>query len=298
MPIALLLLLCAATPPELPDTSLIAASAASTADSAAVQPAEPAPPPKHGKAPPLVPFKDLDHAVRTFVSDYVIVATSPTRMHRHDALWLTGCVVTTGVLYAYDSEIANDFRRQQGNWFYETALKPGRTTFVRKIGDMGNTLDWYFLACGVGYATRFQPLREVTSEFLESHLISGGIRNTVGEVGRYRPFEGHGPRFFKFGRGTSFPSGHASSITELATILSHHAHSLPVSVALYAVAASSICERVDSRSHWPSDAFAGAATGLVISHFVVSMHDRRHAAIEGFAVPQGDGGRVGVMRRF
>jgi len=226
---------------------------------------------------PLVPLRDGAHAVHVFVSDAWYVVSSPSRMHRHDALWLLGIGAVGGVLFAYDQEILDAFQRSKGERVYELAVKPGRA--IQPVGNMGNTLAYYFAGMGVGYVTHFDPLRELTSEIIESHWISGGARNIAEvTVGRRRPFEGYGPRRFEFMGGSSFPSGHASVVFELATILSHHVHSMPFRVLCYGAATSAVLERIDSRGHWPSDCFIGAATGTIIAHTVVRRHDQGRAA--------------------
>ena len=262
---------------------------------------------------PLVPLRDGRHAVHVFVSDAWYVISSPSRMHAHDAAWVLAIAAAGGLTFAYDQEILDAFQRSKGERVYELAVKPGRA--IQPVGNMGNTLAYYFGGMGIGYLMHWDPLREITSEFIESHFISGGARN-IAEVaiGRRRPFEDFGPRRFEFMGGSSFPSGHASVVFELATILSHHAHFLPFTILCYGAATSAVLERIDSRGHWPSDCVVGAATGYIISRTVVRRHDERRAARDAAlgALP-GDGRhatiepevqwlpgalRVGIRARF
>jgi len=259
-----------------PPAALAAAAAAD--DSLTVPAARATVPVPRRTPPPLVPLKDLHHAVGTFITDGWHVASAPSRMHRKDALELGAAVGIAAVLYANDDVIMRQFQRNRGNNVYDAVLWPGRK--VEKIGNMGNTLRYYFAGMAVGYAFRIEPLRELTSEIIESHFISGGIRNVAEQgFGRFRPFEGEGPYHFDPGHGSSFPSGHASVIIELATITSRHARSTPVTVAAYAIAGSALMERVDSRSHWPSDVFTGATFGYFVSREVVRLHAERHAEL-------------------
>jgi PAP2 superfamily protein len=259
-----------AAPAALPDTA-----------AAAPETAVPAPAVREGSERAarhkMVPLRDARQGIATLVGDSWYVITSPTRMHLHDALLTAGIATAALVAYAHDQEISDAFQRSQGQPLYDLIIKPGRA--IEPVGNMGNTLAFYAGGLIVGYAVRFDPLRELTSEFIESHFISGGARN-IAEVtiGRYRPFENKGPYYFKFQGGSSFPSGHASVVMELATILSHHAHNLPFSIAAYGAATTVCLERVDGKGHWPSDVIVGAATGHIIAKTVVRLHDQRRAA--------------------
>jgi hypothetical protein len=228
----------------------------------------------------LVPLRDARHGVETLIGDSWFVITSPTRMRLHDALLTLGIGIAAGVAYAHDQEITDAFQRSRGQPLYDLMIKPGRA--IEPVGNMGNTLAYYVGGLLIGYAFHLDPLRELTSEFIESHFVSGGARN-IAEVtiGRSRPFEDHGPYFFKFQGGSSFPSGHASVVMELATILSHHVHSLPFSIAAYGAATIVCLERIDGKGHWSSDVVVGAATGQIIAKRVVRLHEQRRAARHG-----------------
>jgi hypothetical protein len=262
-----------------PADSLGASPAASptTSDSTLSTPEATKAPPEHRSKSKLVPLRDARHAVETLLSDSWLVISSPARMDRHDAMLALGIAGVAGVLYAYDQEIQDAFLRSQGETVYDLMVKPGRA--IEPVGNMGNTLAFYAGGLIVGYALQVDPLRELTSEFIESHFLSGGARNIAEiTIGRSRPYEGKGPRFYKFQGGSSFPSGHASVVVELATILSHHAHSRPASILLYGLATSACLERIDAEGHWASDVFVGAVTGHIIAKTVVRLHDQRRAA--------------------
>jgi hypothetical protein len=233
--------------------------------------------PEHRSKPKLVPLRDARHALGTLASDAWLVISSPARMDRHDALLALGIAGVAGILYANDQEIQDAFLRSQGETVYDLMVKPGRA--IEPVGNMGNTLAFYGGGMLIGYAFHIDPLRELTSEFIESHWLSGSIRN-VGEItiGRARPYEGKGARDFRFQGGSSFPSGHASVVVELATILSHHAHSLPFSVLAYGAATSACLERIDAEGLWASDVWVGAVTGHFIAKAVTRLHDQRRAA--------------------
>ena len=240
---------------------------------------------------------DLYGTGEAVVSDLAFVVTSPLRMDLRDAAWLAAGIGATAVLYANDEAILAAFDRNRGDDLYEAVLTPGRR--LEPLGLMGRTNPYYFGALTIGYAFDVRPLREIPAEILESHAISGGIRNGFKVlVGRAHPSEKQGHRHFDPGHGTSFPSGHSSVDFELATILSHHTPWRPLRVVWYTLASTMVLQRIDSHAHWPSDVLLSAASGALIARTVIDRHERRVArgrAMLGL-VPV-DGG-VGIAATF
>lgn len=87
--------------------------------------------------------------------------------------------------------------------------------------------------------------------------------------------------FFKshvsiFGKGSSFPSGHATGIFSIATVLAErYRNHRWVPWAAYGLAAAISFSRVPTFAHFPSDVFLGAALGYSITRFDV-LRDRTH----------------------
>jgi membrane-associated phospholipid phosphatase len=87
--------------------------------------------------------------------------------------------------------------------------------------------------------------------------------------------------FFKshvsvFGKGSSFPSGHAAGIFSIATVVAErYRHHRWVPWAAYGLAAAISFSRVPTFAHFPSDVFLGAALGYTITRFDV-LRDRTH----------------------
>lgn len=87
--------------------------------------------------------------------------------------------------------------------------------------------------------------------------------------------------FFKshvsvFGKGSSFPSGHAAGIFSIATIAAErYRHHRWVPWVAYGLAAAISFSRVPTFAHFPSDVFLGAALGYTITRFDV-LRDRTH----------------------
>jgi membrane-associated phospholipid phosphatase len=216
---------------------------------------------------------------RAFVSDLGYIVSSPFRLKGHGLLWTAGMVAATAVIYGYDGEIFEAIHRSRGNEIYDAALEIGNRT--EKIGYMGKTGRFWVAGAVLGTAFGYDPLQSISLDVIESHLITGGIRNSFKTlVGRQRPYQAGRASFFK--KGTSTPSGHTSVVFEVATILAHHtkgqpqAVRIPVGVVAYGVATCIAIQRVDSDGHWPSDVFLGAASGALIANTVARRnHERR-----------------------
>lgn len=252
----------------------------------------PAPPAQAGGAR-SIPGRAMRGALN-FASDAWYVVSSPARINRRGAIVLGIVVAAGGAVYANDEEILAASDRNHDSPIWRDIKEVG--TFVEPTGWMAKTIPFHVAACVAGYAFDVRPLREIPLQVIESHLISGGIRNSFKLfAGRRRPFENKGPYFYEFNGGTSLPSGHTSTMFELATVLAHHSHSKLAGVALYALATAGAVERIQSRSHWPSDVFLSAIAGTLVARTVIHRHEERAAkAHVGFFIDGGGTPRVGV----
>jgi hypothetical protein len=238
-------------------------------DSAAVVPPAPE---RHRSFQDLKPGRDVLHGLRVTGEDAWAVARGPFHMDRSDALWTLGALAVTGAVYASDADVLDALHRSREDDTYDALLEPGRR--LEKVGLIGTMAPYYAAGLAVGYALRIDPLTQMTSEVLESHLITGVLRQALERgVGRKRPREDSDPHTFAFNDGDSFPSGHASVVFELATVASYHTRSNWLRVLYYALATSVALERADSDAHWPSDVVAGAAIGTVVARSIVRRHD-------------------------
>jgi membrane-associated phospholipid phosphatase len=241
---------------------------------------------------------DLGHGLADFAGDGWYVLTVPIRMDARDAGILAGVLGVGGLLYVWDEGLSDALQRQDGNPIHDG---------LREIGDfvglMGNTNRWYALGLLAGYVSGWDPLLHVSRDLLASHWIAAATYNPPRRwIGRTRPEDGQGAR--EFGGGTSLPSGHASSIVQVAAVLSHHVGWRPAKVAIWGLAGTLLLQRVDSGKHWPSDVWIGAAWGYGVSRLVLARADARRspvAAMTGGAqgiqvMPYVDGstGRPGV----
>ncbi|GAC1700958.1 MAG: hypothetical protein NVS9B4_03360 [Candidatus Acidiferrum sp.] len=73
-----------------------------------------------------------------------------------------------------------------------------------------------------------------------------------------------------FGKGTSFPSGHAMMAFSIATVFSRrYPHHRWLPYVAYGLATAVSFSRVTTGAHFPSDVFFGAGMGYVIARFAV-----------------------------
>ena len=170
--------------------------------------------------------------------------------------------------------------------------------FFEPVALQSNTNAALAGAAVLGYLTRQDWLKAPAKQLLYSQWIGGLIRQASGRlVGRSRPFDTDDPYQFEAGEGKSFPSGHSAVAMEVATVLSHHIGYRPVSVLLYAAAATVVFQRVDSGAHWASDAWFGAGLGLVTARIVIETEESGRFSIQP-TVGAGGGMGMGVALRF
>ncbi len=237
-------------------------------------------------------FHDIGHGVSTVVSDAGYVYSSPARINRRSALWLGGIVAVGGLIYVYDREIYDAINRNKD----ESILRPindlGKT--FSGAGYMGSTNKYFLGALALGYLVNCPQVVRISAEILESQFMAGAIKDAANvAAGRARPYADKGPRYFKFNEGTSFPSGHAKNVLQIANVISHRTGFLPLQIVAYTVASAVCLERVSSGSHWPSDVYAGAVYGWIISNELLKRHDRRIDI-----TPVGDSEQSGLIVSF
>jgi len=148
-----------------------------------------------------------------------------------------------------------------------------------------------FGTAGVLYAagliTTEPSLRRTGQEVIESFCLAGlGSQVVKHTLGRNRPFTENGPYRFsgpnwKYNE-ESFPSGDTVVAFSLSTVLASEAKSLPVSIALYSLAAATAFQRLHRDQHWFSDTVGGAVWGTAVGLAVVRAH-RRHSEPESSA---------------
>lgn len=255
-------------------------------------------------------FGDFGGGVVSLGRDAVDFVTAPFHMSRRQALELGAVLAVGGLILAFDQEIHDWVLRTQDDGPWKAVLDVGQ--FFEPVGLMNNTNPYWLAGIGVTYALRQEALMRVFQQLLFSHLISGATMGVTRPlIARERPRDADDPYTFRFREGTSFPSGHTSTIFELARVLSHHLGWWPASVALYGVAGSVAYERMagefdevtgdPSRDapHWPSDVWFGAWWGIAVANVVIGNDEEDSNFRLTTAVDRGTGAlRVGAYWRF
>ena len=167
-------------------------------------------------------MRDAGSGVRLFVADLGAVATKPARMTRHDYIWLGELFLYGSWMFYYDEEIMRSVQQNKDQPLLSFVGDIGDT--FQDLGLMSITNRYYIGGILVGYVFGWERLQRISTDILFSHWISGLYRSAFKVfVGRARPREGKGAYEFEFNSGTSLPSGHASSIMQVATVFSHYA---------------------------------------------------------------------------
>jgi len=225
-------------------------------------------------------FSDFGGGVVSLGEDALDFVTAPFHLDRPQALQLGAVVAAGGLIFLFDQEIHDWVLRTQGDAPWQTVLSVGE--FFEPLGLMNNTNPYWLAGIAVSYVLEEEALMRVFQQLLFSHIISG-VSMAVAHplVGRERPHSADGPYEFNFREGTSFPSGHTSTIFEVARVLSHNIGWWPASVALYGMAGSVAYQRMAGEfdpetgeltkdaPHWPSDVWFGAWWGVAVSNVII-----------------------------
>jgi len=222
--------------------------------------------------------RDLYKSGKVILSDMWYFYSSPARMDLESALWTGGILGVGGLLYAYDQEIFDGFQRSRNHPLYVPIRHMGE--FFEPLGMQAHTNKYIFGGVIVGYLIGYEPLMLISADILEAYLIAGNAKNAVVMlIGRRRPYEGFGPRQYDFLEGSSLPSGHASNVFQMATVLSHHINNKYATIALYTFATSVALQRITDTAHWPSDAYLGSVFGYVVTEKLMQMKKIRRVRV-------------------
>jgi membrane-associated phospholipid phosphatase len=232
------------------------------------------------------PIRDLGGAVVDLGRDFWLTFSAPVRMDR-DAWLATGAVLgVAGLLYLADEDITRAVLRNENEPIIGPILDTG--TFLEPIGLMGNTNIWYATGAVASWAVGWDRPNRMFTELLYSHWIAAVIRGATNRVvGRSRPHDERGADHFAIGGGTSFPSGHASTIFQVAAVLAYHIDWTPASIGLYGLATTVALQRISDQQHWASDVWLGAAYGWAVARLVISLHEDDAVRIEPAPGPDG-----------
>ena len=250
------------------------------------------------------PVRAVGNGLQSLASDAWATVSWPAHMDRDDAWKVGGTLAVGAVLFAFDQEITDWIHRNEQGAVLDPIGQTGE--FLEPMGLMGKTNPYWLAGMTIGWATRQGRMERIFQELLFSNWIASALRN-AGElvVGRRRPdegitredgsFEPYGPYQFDAGGGTSLPSGHTSTVFQVAAVLSHHIDRWPASVALYGLATTVAYQRIQSDKHWASDVWLGGAVGWGVAQVVIQRHESDSGAGRVSVFPLIEpGGRAGV----
>ena len=205
-------------------------------------------------------------------------------------------VVALGAVYflAFDEDIDRSMQQNKDGPLIRPIVDVGETFEV--LGLMGKTNRYYAAGLVLGYAFRWEWIQRVSTDILFSHFIGGMMRAAARPlIGRARPKEDKGAYEWHTDS-LSMPSGHASTIIQLAAVLSHHIDYWPATVMAYGIAGTVLVQRIEAREHWASDVWVGAWNGWAVAQSVMRNHDKRGYVVLPTVDPQT--GAVGLYAEF
>ncbi len=228
---------------------------------------------------------------RNLTLDFAAQGTYPVRLARNEPRTFLAGVVGLAALISTDpvtrDAIASpSIRDRYGRSAQEfSSYANGRNSAI------------LFLGIGaVGVITKSDRER-ATGVMLAEAMITSGVWTEFGKrlTGRERPRETTGYGSDWTGPGAiftdeqaddrslaSFPSGHATGIWAMATVLAHQypAHRV-VPVLAYGTAAAMSYSRMVVNAHWLSDVVVGGLIGYGCAKQVIGAHEERRAGNEG-----------------
>lgn len=202
---------------------------------------------------------------KNILRDQKAIWTSPFYLRGTDAKWLIPLGAATTALIANDRRTSSFVSRRGSLPAVSRGFSQGGTFYATG----GIAAGFYLL----GRATDNQRARETGLLAAESLIDSGIVAQGLKIITqRPRPNSDNGRgRFFR--SGNSFPSGHATSVWSLATVIAYEYQDRPfLRYGAFAAAAAVSLSRYTGRNHFLSDVLVGGAIGYGIGRFVYRKH--------------------------
>ena len=206
------------------------------------------------------------HFFINILKDQYGIWTSPLHFRRNDLKWIAPIGLGSAAFIASDRTTAGALNNNA------TTLRISRD--VSQIGEgysVGGAAISIYL---IGRTTHNARARETGLLALEAFIDSSIVTEVFkGVTQRPRPTQGDGKGEF-FTDGSSFISGHSSSIWSLAAVINDEygkRHPL-VQVGMFGIATAVSVSRFTGRNHFLSDILLGSAIGYGVGHFVYRRH--------------------------
>ncbi|MGI8813471.1 MAG: phosphatase PAP2 family protein [Pyrinomonadaceae bacterium] len=227
--------------------------------------ASPTPATSTTNAKPARNISPEKHFIKNIIHDQTSIWTSPFRLNAKDYKWMVPFGLGTAALIVTDRHTSAWVDRNGG-----LPVVSKDVSWAGKAYVTGGVAGAFYLA---GLATHDQRARE-TGVLAAEALIDTGIVTQVLKFATQRPRpnadNGHG-RFFT--TGNAFPSGHASTVWSVATVIAYEYHDHPfIRYGAYAGAIAVSMSRYSGRNHFLSDIVVGSAIGFGVGRFVYRKH--------------------------
>jgi membrane-associated phospholipid phosphatase len=233
------------------------------------QNSEPVPSPSASPSPEPAasPEPSLEkHFITNVLKDQYGIWTAPFRFRRNDLHWLLPLAGSSAAFFATDEQTAHFI----DNNSTRLKISHGLSAFGSGYAVGGAALSIYL----IGRTTHNSRSRETGVLAFEA-LIDTGIVTQVfkSALQRSRPLQRDGEGEF-FTHGSSFISGHSSSIWSLAAVVNdEYGKRHPfVRYGMFGLATAVSVSRYTGRNHFLSDILLGGAIGYGIGHFVYLRH--------------------------
>ena len=198
---------------------------------------------------------------RDIVHDQAKIFTSPAHIRRHDLEYLVPLAMGTAALIATDQTTSS--------WVHRGGSLPPASRGVSYAGSLyatGGLAAGFYL---FGRKTHDDRARETgrlaAQAMIDTLIVTEVLKYTMG---RQRPDFGMGEGNF-FDHGKSFPSGHASNVWAVATVVSYEYQHHPwIKYGAFAITAAVSMSRYTGRKHFLSDVLVGSSIGYGIGRFV------------------------------
>lgn len=227
----------------------------------------PAPQPTPVTSPtPTVKVPSSEHDFfKNILKDQKAIWTSPFRLHHTDTKWGLPLIAGAAGLIASD--------RYTSSWVDKVGSLPPVSHGVSQGGTIYATIGTSIGIYAAGRFTNNPRLRETGLLATEAVIDSGIVTHTLKLITqRSRPNEGNGHGHF-FSGGNSFPSGHATGVWSLATVVANEYHDKPIiKYGSYGLAILITMSRYSGRNHYLSDLLIGSAIGYGVGKYVYSTH--------------------------
>jgi membrane-associated phospholipid phosphatase len=217
--------------------------------------------------PPQPRSKALSRLFGRLLADEKTMWTSPSRVTRDEIKWIVPLAAITAVMISTDKRAIAGLGSPRD--FAEDS---------RDLSSLGSGFAAFGAAGGiyvVGKLTHNERATETGMLGVEAIIHASIVANVLKlATARERPNIDRGDGSFWDG-GHSFPSGHATVIWALATVIAEEYSGKPlIRFGAYGVAAAVAAARFTGQNHFPADVLVGSALGYLIGHYIVKRHSK------------------------